>query len=154
MGSEQWCLTPLCRACQACRAPRENQGRLDFELQYRESGAFARTMTSNFQQHPEDGHKVAQKGSHRYPKTAKGIPKRRTKGAKRGPKDAQASLPGLFRLTFWPRFYHSQNYKTHQLEKNHLGAFGPASCTEFRCASCWHSHLIRSVIFEKKYQGT
>jgi len=30
---------------------------------------------------------------------------------------------------------------------------GPASCTEFRCASCWHSHLIRSAIFGKNTRG-
>ena len=27
-------------------------------------------------------------------------------------------------------------------------------CTEFRCASSWHSHLIRSTIFGFFYQGT
>jgi len=62
--------------------------------------------------------------------------------------------PRFFRLTFWPRFYHSQNYKIYQLEKKkHLRALGPASCTEFQCASCWHSHLIRSAIFGTKIPG-
>ena len=54
MGSEQRFLTPLRRASRASRAPRENQGRLDFEQQYRENATFARKMTSNFQQNPED----------------------------------------------------------------------------------------------------
>jgi len=31
----------------------------------------------------------------------------------------------------------------------HLGTLGPASCTERRCASCWHSHLSRWNIFWK-----
>jgi len=35
-------------------APRENQGRLDFEQPYRENATFARKMMSNFQQNPED----------------------------------------------------------------------------------------------------
>ena len=28
-----------------------------------------------------------------------------------------ASLPGFFRLTFWPRFYHPRNYQRNQAEK-------------------------------------
>jgi len=57
MGSEQRFLTPLCRAPQApvvLLATLENQGRLDFEQQYRENATFARKTTSNFQQNPED----------------------------------------------------------------------------------------------------
>jgi len=41
------------------------------------------------------------------------------KGSQKGPnleKDAQASRPGLFWLTFWPRFYHPQNYQRSQLQ--------------------------------------
>jgi len=54
MGSEQQFLTPLCRtllaplAPVAPEAPDENQGRLDFEQQYRENGTFARKMMSYF----------------------------------------------------------------------------------------------------------
>jgi len=60
------------------------------------------------------------KGSHRCPKMAKDIPKdgQREPGAPQGAQEDQrerqsgpkATLPGAFRLTFWPRFYHSWNY--------------------------------------------
>ena len=62
-------------------------------------------------------------------------------------------LPGLFRLTFWPRFHHPRNYQRNQLKKKHLEALGPASCTKFWCASCWHSHLIRSACFWENNPG-
>ena len=32
--------------------------------------------------------------------------------------------------------------------------YSTSICKEFRCASSWHSHLIRSAIFGKFYQGT
>ncbi len=57
-----------------------------------------------------------------------------------------ASLPGIFRLTFWPRFYHPRNYLRNQAGKN-VGPCSTSFCTEFRCASCWHSHLSRWTIF-------
>ena len=60
----------------------------------------------------------------------------------------------FFRLTFWPRFHHPGNYQRNQLQKKHLEALGPPFCTEFRCASCWHSHLSRSAIWWFFYQGT
>jgi len=93
MGSEQQFLTPLCRTPLAPVAPDENQGRLDFEQQYRENATFARKMTSNFEQNPEDGHKVAQGA----PKSAKGTPKdsqREPKGAQRTPKHHSQDCSG------------------------------------------------------------
>jgi len=62
-------------------------GRLDFEQQYLENDTFARKMTSRRR------HKVTQgapKGSHRWPKMAKGIPK----DGQREPKGAQRDLKG------------------------------------------------------------
>jgi len=47
----------------------------------------------------------------------------------------------------------SQDYQRNQLKNKHLEALGLASWTEFRCASCWHSHLIRSAIFWKMPGG-
>ena len=60
-----------------------------------------------------------------------------------GPRFAR---PRFFSLTFWPRFYHSRDYQRNQVGKTNLGVLGPASCTECRCTSCWHSHLSRWTI--------
>ena len=46
-----------------------------------------------------------------------------------------------FRLTFRPGFYASRNSSRNEVEEKDIGAFGPGSCTEFRCGSCWRSHL-------------
>ena len=35
----------------------------------------------------------------------------------------------------------SRNTPRYQVEEKSTGAFGPGSCTEFRCGSCWRSRL-------------
>ena len=59
----------------------------------------------------------------------------------------RTSQPRSFGLTFRPRFYISRNSRRFQVGKKQIGALGPAPCTEFRCASCWHSHLNRLPTF-------
>ena len=41
-----------------------------------------------------------------------------------------------------------------RLWKNDMEHYSTSFCREFRCASSWHSHLIRSAIFWFFYQGT
>ena len=41
-----------------------------------------------------------------------------------------------------------------RLWKNDMERYSTSVCREFRCASSWHSHLIRSTIFGILYQGT
>ena len=56
----------------------------------------------------------------------------------------------FFRLTFRPRFAKSRNCLRIQTLKKHLGQKSTSFCREFRCASSWHSHLIRLLTFWKK----
>ena len=60
----------------------------------------------------------------------------------------------LLRLTFWQRFYIRKNCLTHETQTKYWEQQSTSVCTEFRCASSWHSHLIRSAIFGFFYQGT
>ena len=59
-------------------------------------------------------------------------------------------IPRFFRLTFRPRFAKSRNCLRIQTLKKHLGQKSTSFCREFRCASSWHSHLIRLPTFWKK----
>ena len=61
--------------------------------------------------------------------------------------------PRFFRLTFRPRFAKSRNCLRIQTLKKHLGQKSTSFCREFRCASSWHSHLIRLPTFWKKSSG-
>ena len=58
-----------------------------------------------------------------------------------------------FRLTFWPRFYISRNCFRNPALENDMEQYNTSFCREFRCASCWHSHLNRLPTFWKKYPG-
>ena len=63
-------------------------------------------------------------------------------------------IPRFFRLTFRPRFAKSRNCLRIQTLKKHLGQKSTPFCREFRCASSWHSHLIRlSTFWKKKSSG-
>ena len=44
---------------------------------------------------------------------------------------SSASLPGFFRLTFGPRFYHPRNYLRNEAEKKDVGQRSTSFCTEF-----------------------
>ena len=61
--------------------------------------------------------------------------------------------PRFFRLTFRPRFTKSRNCLRIQILENDSQFYSTPLCREFRCASCWHSHLIRLSTFRKKVQG-
>ena len=61
-----------------------------------------------------------------------------------------AVIPRFFRLTFRPRFAKSRNCLRIQTLENGLQFYNTPFCREFRCASCWHSHLIRLSTFRKK----
>ena len=125
MGSEQRFLTPLRRAPVAPRAPLENQGRLDFEQQYRENGTFARKMTSNFQQNPEDGHQVSQGA----PKTAKGTPKD-GQGEPKGPKGRPGITPRIVQVDILAKLLSSRNYIRIKLRKKMGSHAAHLFCTE------------------------
>jgi len=58
-----------------------------------------------------------------------------------------------FRLTFWPRFYISRNYLRNQSLGNDVEQCSISFCTEFRCTSCWHSHLTRLPTLWQKSEG-
>ena len=62
-------------------------------------------------------------------------------------------VPRFFRLTFRPRFTKSKNYCSIQTLENDLRFYSTPLCREFRCAPCWHSHLIRLSTFRKKCPG-
>ena len=47
------------------------------------------------------------------------------------PSSSSASLPGFFRLTFWPRFHHPRYYKRNQLEKKHGQQCSTSFCRGF-----------------------
>ena len=113
MGSEQRFLTPLCQAPLAPVAPRvpvENQGRLDFEQLYRENATFARKMTSNFQQHPEDATRSPKapqrtpKDGHREPGAPQGAQGR----AKGSPKWSQGITPRIVQVDILAKVLSSQ----------------------------------------------
>ena len=45
--------------------------------------------------------------------------------------------------------FHPRNFRGDPVENEHLGAFAPAPCTEFRYAPCWHSRLSWWTTFSK-----
>ena len=61
--------------------------------------------------------------------------------------------PRFFRLTSRPRFTKSGNCSRNQTLKTQLRRTSTYFCTEYRCVSCWHSHLTRSSTFWKKSRG-
>ena len=74
---------------------------------------FARKMMSNFQQFPED----APQGSHRYPKTAEGLPK----GAQGGQRDKTEFIKQIFHEKYTMLIPPKGNKSAiHQLEKLEL----------------------------------
>ena len=126
-GSEQRFLTPL------CRAPRENQGRLDFEQRYRENGTFVRKVhpiekihkmpqgnprrPKGIPQVPQDG----QRGPKGWPKGV--LPREPMQGRPKGaPKWSQGITPRIVQVDILVKLHHSRNYQRHQAYRKKTGS--------------------------------